>query len=204
MAKTVDSANANAAARDICSRFYVPLSHFTVHAGGGTLIRHVRRGDSLSARPSRAWNRRSPARAADGMTGIFAAALAQEAGKPTEELLGYAGRHIDRAIMPVAAMGLGGHGGVGQGRIVIARILGATAPARDVYDYLWHGRAAADPLGVRTAYVRDYFARMLDTSGLDVPAGTLDPFIDYIADKMARTVPEASQRPETGKTGTQP
>jgi len=29
MAKTVDSANANAAARDICSRLYVPLSHFT-------------------------------------------------------------------------------------------------------------------------------------------------------------------------------
>ena len=132
MAKTVDSANANAAARDICSRLYVPLSHFTVHAGGGTLIRHVMPGGSLSARPSRAWNRRSPARVADGMTGLFAAALAQEAGKPTEELLGYAGRHIDRAIMPVAVMGLGGHGGVGQGRTVIARILGHSACERRV------------------------------------------------------------------------
>ena len=87
---------------------------------------------------------------------------------------------------------------------MIARILGATAPARDVYDYLWHGRAAAEPLSVRTAYVRDYFARMLDTSGLDVSAGTLDPFIDCIADKIARTVPEASPGPETGKTGTEP
>jgi hypothetical protein len=32
----------------------------------------------------------------------------------------------------------------------------------------------------------------------------LDPFIDYIADKIARTVPEASPGPETGKTGTEP
>lgn len=197
MVKTVDSANANVAARDVYSRLYVPLSHFTVHAGGGTLIRHVRRGDRLSARPSRAWNRRSPARVADAMTGLLAAALAQETGKPTEELLDYAGRHIYRALMPVAVMGLSGYGNARLGPTVITRVLAAASSARDLHDYLWQGRATADPLNVRTAYVRDHFTAMLNTSGPDIPPGTFEPFTDYIADKLARLVPE------TGRTGTE-
>jgi hypothetical protein len=60
MAEAIDEANRNAAARDIYRRLYVPLSNFTVHANGGTLMRHVRRGDKLTCRPSRAWNRRRP------------------------------------------------------------------------------------------------------------------------------------------------
>jgi len=90
-----------------------------------------------------------------------------------------------------------------EGRTVIAR---SSAPQRlrQTCTTTCGTGAAADPLGVRTAYVRDYFARMLDTSGLDVSAGTLDPFIDYVADKISRTVPEATPGPETGKTGTEP
>ena len=107
MAKAVDDANGNTAARDIYHRLYVPLSNFTVHASGGTLMRHVRRNDRLSARPSRSWNRRSPARVADAATGLLAAALAQEASKPAARLLRYASRHSERALMPVAVMGLG-------------------------------------------------------------------------------------------------
>lgn len=42
----------------------------------------------------------------------------------------------------------------------------------------------------RTAYIRERFAEVFDVSGLDVPRDTLDPFIDYIADKLARLVNE--------------
>jgi hypothetical protein len=71
------------------------------------------------------------------------------------------------------------------------KILGDVRITRQMYDYLWHGRGAADPLDKRTAHVRKHFAAMLDFKDLDMPAGTLDPFIDYVADKLARLVPEA-------------
>lgn len=31
---------------------------------------------------------------------------------------------------------------------------------------------------------------MLDAEGLDIPEGMLNPFIDYVTDKLARIVPE--------------
>ena len=31
---------------------------------------------------------------------------------------------------------------------------------------------------------------MLDIGSIDVPEGSLDPFIDYVADMLARLVPE--------------
>jgi hypothetical protein len=189
MAETIDNANADTTARDIYRRLYMPLSHFTVHAGGGTLIRHVRRDEKLSARPSRSWNRRSPSRVADATTGILAAALAHEAGAPTRNLIRYAERHFKRALMPVAIMGLAGLGGPGKNSL-LPRLVRAARPARDLHDYLSNGRAAADPLDARITYVREHFAALLPTEGLDLPAGTLDPFIDYVSDNLARTVPE--------------
>jgi hypothetical protein len=47
MADAIDKANVNKAARGIYGRLYGPLSNFTVHASGGTLMRHVRRGGRL-------------------------------------------------------------------------------------------------------------------------------------------------------------
>jgi len=188
MAETVDNANGNTTARDIYHRLYMPLSNFTVHANGVTLMRHVNQDGRLSTRPSRSWNRRSPARVADAAAGLLAAALAQEARTPTGRLLRYAERHFERALMPVAVIGLGGLSGSGKKSL----LLGIIKTARDLYDYLWHGRAAGDPLDVRTAFLREHFVEILDTEGLDLPPGTLDPFIDYVADKLARAVPEGN------------
>jgi len=191
MAKTVDAANGTGAARDIYRRLYVPLSNFAVHASGGTLMRHVRRNDKLSARPSRTWNRRSPAGDADATAGLLAAALAQEANRPTAEFLRYAGRHSERALMPVAVMGLSGLGG-SAGKGLFQRVIKAVRLARELYDYLWHGRAAADPLDTRSAFVRQHFTAVLDANVLDVPDGTLDPFIDYVTDRLARVAFDGS------------
>jgi hypothetical protein len=111
MAKIVDAANGNSYAQDVHRRLYVPLSNFTVHASGDTLMRHVRRNDRLATAPSRAWNRRSPARVADAAAGILAAVIADNAALPYDELAAYAGRHEQRALMPVAFMGITGLSG---------------------------------------------------------------------------------------------
>jgi hypothetical protein len=87
LAEAIDKANGNKSARSIYRRLYVPLSNFTVHASGGTLLRHVGRKGKLARRPSRSWNRRSPARVADAAAGLLAADLAQHAGRPHEKLL---------------------------------------------------------------------------------------------------------------------
>ncbi len=158
---------------------------------GLTLLRHVGRNDTLSGRPSRTWNRRSPARVADASTGLLVAVLAQEADRPAAEFLRYAGRHSERALMPVAVMGLGGLRGSGE-KSLFQRVIKALRLTRELSDYLWHGRAAADAHGTRTAFVRAHFTAMLDADALDVPAGLLDPFIDYVTDKLARAAFESS------------
>jgi hypothetical protein len=183
----IDKANGNKSARSLYRRLYIPLSNFTVHASGGTLLRHVRRNGRLSPRPSAAWNRRSPARVADAAAGILAADLAQHAEARTGALLKYSHRHEQRTLMPMAVMGLVGTGS----SMKPGKILETARTAKTTFDYLWRGAAAADPLDVRTALVRKQFASVLDIGDLDIPAGALDPFIDYVADYFARLVPDA-------------
>ena len=200
MVKVVDEANGNNSAREIYRRLYVPLSNFTVHANGGTLLRHVGRGDKLTDRPARTWNRRSPVRVADAATGLMAAAIASECRLPHASLIAYADRHSQRAFMPVAFMGLSNiRGAASSGGIVRALLR-----AREMYDYLWHGAAALDPLETRTAYVARAFAEMLDIGSIDVREGSLDPFIDYVADMLSRLVHEAGGGAQQGEPGEGP
>ncbi len=189
MVKAIDEANGNKTARSVYRRLYVPLSNFTVHASGGTLLRHVRRDGRLRWRPSRSWTRRSPARVADTAAGLLAADLAQRAGRPHEKLLAYANKHMNRTLMPMAVMAFTGAGGSVRPRRVRENI----RLAKEVYTYLWTGPATADPVDVRATYVRERFAHMLDFGDLDIPQGTMDPFIDYIAEEFARAVPAAEK-----------
>ena len=154
----MDEANGNKEARSLYRRLYVPLSNFTVHAGGGTLLRHVRRSGKLHWRPSQSWNRRSPARVADATAGLLAADLAQREGHPHEYLLNYANKHMARTLMPMAVMAFTGASGSVRPRRVHEMI----AVAKDVYVYLWTGVAAADPVQERASYVREKFASILN------------------------------------------
>jgi hypothetical protein len=164
---------------------------YTVHAGGGTLMRHVRPNGKLRRRPSRVWGHRSPAKAVDAATGLLAADLAKQAGQPYEKLLAYANRHYRRTLMPMAVMAFTGAGGsthAGRMREIIR--LG-----REVYIYLWTGPASADSVETRAAFVRERFVQILSFEGdPDIPADSLDPLIDYIADELARAVPPARDK----------
>jgi hypothetical protein len=186
MVKAIDAANGNNAARSIYRRLYAPLSNYAVHANGGTLMRHVGRNGKLRRRPSRTWGRRSPARAVDAVTGFLAAELAKQAAQPYEKLLAYGNRHYRRTLMPMAVMAFTGVGGSSQPR----RIREAIRLSRQVYTYLWTGPASIDSVETRAAFIRERFVRILDfESAPDIPADSLDPFIDHLADKLARIVP---------------
>jgi len=187
----IDNANGNDSAAAIYRIFYAPLSNFTIHAGGGTLMRHIRRGDRLRQRPVRAWNRRSPARIADAATGAMAAALAREASKPDVHLAAYAERHGDRAILPAAVMALFGASGSARAPAMLPKAIGLLREGRT---YL-RGRGAAETVDVRASWFKAKFGRALDPAAVGLPAGALDPFIDAISDALARSIPEPGTAP---------
>jgi hypothetical protein len=190
MVKAIDEENGNKAARSIYRRLYIPLSNYTVHANGGSLLRHVGRNGRLHRRPSRSWGRRSPARVADAATGLLAANLARHAGKPHEKLLAYADRHYGRTLMPMAVMAFTG---MGSSLRRPQRVWEIIRLSMDVYTYIRGGGAVPDSVEERTAYVRERFTQILNFKGdPGIPDDALDPLIDSVADKLANAVPSSS------------
>ncbi len=180
MAGRVDKATNGSMAIDLYKRFYRPTSHLAVHAGAAALLRHVRGDDSLSRRPGRVWARRSPARIADACLGALTAAVAQRAGAPYQQAVRYADRHAERALTPVAVMGAGGFKRSLRPRQLIRTI----GQVRSVGAYIWSGEDAEEP-EVRRARIRAAMESLLLDAEPDIPAGSLDPFLDYVAAKLA-------------------
>ena len=193
MAEKVDAATGSTIAISLYNRFYRPTSNFAVHVGAASLLRHVRDDGRTARRPSRIWGRRAPARIADACLGGLTAFLAHREGGSWQQAARYADRHHKRAIPPVAAISLGNIGRglrlsqAGQAAQAIARV-------REFGQYVQSGQDAGDP-AARTARIRAELQDLLNIPGLDVPSGSLDPFIDYLAEKiMAET--QQSTAPE--------
>ncbi len=130
---------------------------------------------------------------ADAAVGFLAADLA--APPLNEKLLAYANKHMSRALMPMAVMAFTGLGSSARP----GRIRKNVRQATEVYTYLWTGPAALDSVDVRAAYVRERFASMFDFEDSDIPEDALDPFIDYIAEKLARDVPGVATAAAPGR-----
>jgi len=193
MVQAIDDANDNKAARSIYRRLYLFLSHFSVHASGGTLLRHVSARGKLRRRPAKAWTRRAPARLIDAAAGTLAADLAQHAGKPDAHLVRYTSRHEARTIMPIVVMAFSGAGSSSR-PLSRRRIVDAARIMKEVYIYLWNGSSAADPIPVRMAYVRERFAAIMASNDPEIPPGAFDPLIEHVAGMLARL----SGAPESG------
>jgi len=189
MVAAIDAANGNTAARSVYRCLYAPLSNFTVHASGVALLRHVCRDGRLRHRPSRTWNRRSPARVADAAAGFLAADLAGRSGKQSKQLVAYANKHMDRGLVPMFVMAFTGIG-TSESPFSVSRIIDTARLTRETYSYLWHGPGATAPLEDRVAYVRERFSAILPTADLDLPPGAFDPLIDHVAESFARVSPE--------------
>lgn len=195
MAEKVDTATGSTIAISLYNRFYRPTSNFAIHAGAASLLRHVCDDGRTARRPSRIWGRRAPARIADACLGGLTAFLADREGGPWKHtaryVARYADRHHERAIPPVAAISLGG---LGRGlRLSQARQAAqAIARVREFGQYVQSGQDADDP-ATRTTRIRAELQDLLAVPGLDVPPGSLDPFIDYLAEKIvAETQPSAA------------
>jgi hypothetical protein len=150
----------------------------------------VRSGGRIRRRPARSWNRRSPARVADTCAGYLAAVVAHQAGKPEQRFLDYGDRHNKRTLLPMAFM-VAGHiadSARPDARRSIAatrRIIRIVRIIRDVGTYAWSHQFTADPPDVRTAWIREALMSMAAEGGIGDVLQALEPFIDFLAAKVA-------------------
>jgi hypothetical protein len=107
-------------------------------------------------------------------------ALRELGGVPSRLAVRYAGRHGERALTPLAVMSAGAFTRSFPSR----RILPAIRRLRSFGDYVQSGTDADDP-ATRTARTRADMEALLFAEELHIPAGSLDPFPDYIAAKLA-------------------
>jgi hypothetical protein len=186
MAEKVDAATGSTIAISLYNRFYRPTSNLAIHAGAASLLRRVRSDGRTTRKPSRIWGRRAPARIADACLGGLTAFLADREGGSWKDTARhaatYADRHHERAIPPVTAISLSG---LGRGlRLSQAlHVAQAIARVREFGQYIQSGQDTDNP-PARTARIRAELQDLLAFPRLDIPPGSLDPFIDYLADKI--------------------
>jgi hypothetical protein len=58
--------------------------------------------------------------------------------------------------------------------------------------YIRSGQAASDPIGIRTARIREALAELLPAAALDIPPATFDPYRDYPAATPAESADPGS------------
>jgi hypothetical protein len=180
MAKRVDAATGASIATNLYNRYYRPTSNLALHAGAASLLRHVRSDGSIAPRPSRVWGRRSPARIADACLGALTVVLADRAGVPCRHAVQYADRHGERVPPPIVSISLGGFArGLRPGQVWMA-----IGRLRKLGEYVQSGQDADDP-AVRTARIRAEMEGLLTIPGLEITAGALDPYLDFLAEKIA-------------------
>jgi hypothetical protein len=188
MASAVDRSLNARAALDLYDRFYRPSSAYSVHGGGLALLRHVGEDGRLTRRPQRTWARRSPVRIADFCVGALTANMARRAGTPSRLADAYTERHLSRTLTPMVAMSSPGFTTILAPRNL--RI--AITTFKDTFRYAASGHDAADP-AKRVARIREGMRTLLVTGQPGLPDGALDPFLDFISDKIAsETLPEAT------------
>jgi hypothetical protein len=193
MAMVVDKSLGVRAAVELYDRFYRPSSTFTMHGGGWSLLRHVRTDDRLTRRPGRRWARRSPARIADACLGALTATLARRAGRPSQLADEYTKRHFGRALTPMIVISSSG-----MGKLLMPRqILTTIATARGIFKYARSGQHSANP-AIRVGHIRAGMATLLLAAVPDLPEGALDPFLNYVSEKIAAEAAPAPTKQDCG------
>lgn len=197
MARHIDKSTGGRVAMSLDDRFYRPASTLTMHGGGAALLRHVTDSGKLTRLPSRTWARRSPVRIADCCLGALTAAVAQQAKADYARAVKYADKHGARALTPVVVMSSPGF------RVAFSpqQLVSLFRQLKEIGDYIDSGRDADDP-ATRAATVRAGMEAMLSAGVPSVPADSLDPFLDFVADKIVtestagQAVPTASAAPD--------
>ncbi|MFK0279498.1 hypothetical protein ACIQVL_03355 [Streptomyces sp. NPDC090499] len=182
MADRIDTALGSTGAVSLYRRFYVPTSAFFVHANAASLLRHVRTDNTLSARPSMPWTRRSALHVSDACVGILASALAAGEGKPYAEFEQYARSHMALTFTPMAVAAT-----KGLSRSLPLRQLPLLArTVRDLHQYTESAEAAADTPEAREARLRDGYDQLVQLSGIAFP----DDMVRLVSDDFVTRILE--------------
>jgi hypothetical protein len=96
----------------------------------------------------------------------------------------YADRHGERSVAPVIAISLSGLGlGLGRG-LRPEQVLTVIGRVRAFGECVRSGEDADDPTA-RIPRIRSEVERLLTIPELDIPAGALDPYLDFLGAKIA-------------------
>jgi hypothetical protein len=183
MVDAIDKATGGGDAASLYNRLYRPTSTFFVHANATSLSRHVAADDSLTARPSMPWARRSPVRLADACVGLLAAAIAAHRGAPSPEFATYARDHIMRVLAPIAVRASKRAGRSGVARQVLMLVPEVIRLRR----YLQSPQAAANPAQKREARVRPLFDRLGSVVfSPDIPTAAVQSIVDHFVELVLR------------------
>jgi hypothetical protein len=181
-------------AQSLYSAYYVPLSHFFVHANAFTLMRHLDTDGTVQPKMSEPWARRPAARLGDACTGLLAANIAQEAGGDREPFLAYAQAHLDRLLTP-AVVGTFRHA---AHTIRWRRIPAILRELVAVRAYI-RGRGLADNPDRQEARIREGFGRVLGPLLQGAPEGmftlAMEELVARVLDEMRRLGEDASAEP---------
>ncbi|HEX6526569.1 MAG TPA: hypothetical protein VF070_42115 [Streptosporangiaceae bacterium] len=90
-------------------------------------------------------------------------------------------------------MAFSGMGGSSSSPLSRRRIVETARIIKEVYAYLWNGPAAADPVPVRAAFVRERFAAIMASDNPETPPAAFGPLIEHVATTLAhlQSVPES-------------
>jgi hypothetical protein len=168
--------------------YYVPLSHFFVHANGFTLMRHVGPDGTLHRDPTFSWARRPAARLSDACTGLLAGHIARQQGRSPEVFLAYADSHLDRLITPAATAFLK----AARRSATWHQIPGVLRQIMALRAYT-HGGGYDDDPAQQEARIRRDFDRILGTIVPGAPEGMLAQATEEL---IARLIDEMRQAAE--------
>jgi hypothetical protein len=135
--------------RNLYSAYYMPLSHFHVHANAFTLMRHIGPDGAPQRKPSPVWSRRPAARLADACMGLLAGNIASQANGDPAPFLAYAQAHLDRLLTPALVMS------VREARhsLRLRHLPAVLGELRALRAYV-HGHGQADDPVTREAHIR--------------------------------------------------
>jgi hypothetical protein len=116
--------------------------------------------------------------------------MARRAGRPSQLADKYTTRHFGRTLTPMIVMTSSGIGKMLMPRQILTTII----TIRGIFKYARSGQDAANPT-VRIARIRAEMEALLLAAVPDLEEGALDPFLDYVSEKIvAETAPTSTDQ----------
>ena len=175
--------------KKLYAAYYVPLSHFFVHANAFILMRHVSLDGALHRDPAFAWTRRSAARLSDACAGLLAGHIARQDGRTADVFLAYTNGHLDRLITPAVTTFLK----TARNSIPWRQVPGLLRQLMALRAYT-HGGGYADDPAQQEARIRDGFGKIFDPIASGAPEGVFARATEEIIARLLDEMRHAAEQ----------